>query len=106
MSGQDKAAAGVPAVELEGGVMLPGRILRIGEVGAAFLSDSGNTAALLVKTPKGRVWRQVESSSHLAQIRSAFEIAAGRRTPHLVNIPLQLDNANAGPAKPGGGDKK
>jgi len=98
--------ASVAAVELEDGLKLPGRILRIGDVGAAFLSDSGNIAALLIKTSGGYIWRRIESGSQLSQIRNAFEIAAGRRTPHFVNIPLQLGSGNVKPAKSGGGDKK
>jgi cell division protein FtsB len=98
---QVPGGAPTPAIKLEDGILLPGRILRIGTVGAVFLSDDGNTAAMLLKTPKGFVWRRVATHSQLAQIRSAFKIAAGRRAPRLVNMPLQF-NAGGKPSKPGG----
>jgi hypothetical protein len=101
------AAGPTPAVELEDGSRLQGRVLRIGAVGAVFLSDSANTAAVLLRTSKGYVWRRVGTHGELAQLRRAFKIAAGRRAPHIVNIPLQLAPGSAQPEKPGkeGGGK-
>ena len=75
--------------EMEDGARLQGRILRIGEVGAAFLSDDGATAALLVNTPGGVVWRRATGRGQLRQVQLAFEVAAGRRAPQLVIFAIQ-----------------
>lgn len=82
-------AALTHTIELEGGAMLRGRVLRIGCIGAVFLSDEGNIAAMLVRTEKGCAWRRLSERADIDELRRAFEIASGRRAPEIVNIPLQ-----------------
>ncbi len=95
---QSEGAGGVPAntVELSDGRKLQGRVLRVGTVGVAFLSDDGDTAAVLVKTAQGYAWHEVGTHGELAELRRAFEIAAGRRAPQIVNFPLQLNTQEGG----------
>jgi hypothetical protein len=92
-------------VKLEGGARLLGRVLRVGSVGAVFLSDDGKTAAILLKTAGGYVWREVASREELAGIRHVFEIAEGRRAPQIVRVPLQLALSPVPAPKPAGEKK-
>ena len=77
-------------VRLEDGARLQGRVLRVGFVGAVFLTDDGKTAAVLLKIPDGYRWREVVTQEGLSGIRHVFEIAEGRRAPQVVRVPLQL----------------
>ncbi len=90
-------------VRLEGGARLQGRVLRVGSVGAVFLSDDGKTAAILLKAAGGYGWREVATREELSEIRHAFEIAEGRRAPQIVRVPLQLVHPPA--PKPAGEEK-
>jgi predicted RNase H-like nuclease (RuvC/YqgF family) len=83
-------------IMVEGGAKLQGLILRIGTVGAIFLSDDGKTAAILARGAKGYAWREVHDGGRLSQIRRAFEISAGRRAPEVVRVPLQAGAGEGG----------
>jgi hypothetical protein len=83
-------------VQLENGARIQGSILRIGSVGAVFLSDDGNTGAILVRQPEGYAWQEASTHEMLALLRQAFEIAVGRRAPELTRVPLELPQAGGG----------
>lgn len=83
-------------IEVAGGAKLEGIILRIGAVGAVFLSNDGGTAAALVKSPKGYIWARLGGYGELSQVRSCFETAAGRRAPEIINVPLDFGAAGGG----------
>jgi len=83
-------------IALEGGAKVQGRILRLGSVGAIFLSDDENTGAVLVGTGEKHVWRQIRDSSVLKSTRRAFAIASGRQAPDLVLVPVQAGGKGGG----------
>lgn len=83
-------------VEVAGGAKIEGTVLRLGAVGAVFLSNDGRIAAVLVSSPKGYTWKRLGSYGELSQVRRAFEIAAGRRAPEIVNMPLDFGAAGGG----------
>ncbi len=77
-------------------VVFEGRILRLGAVGAVFLSDDVRTAAVLAGSPKGHRWLRLSGRSEVSQVRRAFEIAGGRRAPEIVEMPLDISGTGGG----------
>ena len=77
--------------------MRKARFLRVGKTILAYRTRDGEETALSFRNENGFMWKKNLSGKCRAGIKKAIEIMEGRRTPRLLDLPintLQIKKGN------------